>query len=176
MSANGNLTIKDIARACGVGLGTVSRAINGKPGVKQEVRKKILNYVHEMGWRSNNIAGKLNSARKGKLVIFLTSLYGLFDRMNDNDITGLLLESCAREGYETLLLTGHRGECLEQSLQLRAAGYCKTTGCRTRSESLQDTRSRTGYPAPDKLLRSIRSSRRSGSFRFWRFPDRKGIS
>ena len=47
------------------GLGTVSRAINGKPGVKQEVRKKILNYVHEMGWRSNNIAGKLNSARKG---------------------------------------------------------------------------------------------------------------
>ena len=98
MSANGNLTIKDIARACGVGLGTVSRAINGKPGVKQEVRKKILNYVHEMGWRSNNIAGKLNSARKGKLVIFLTSLYGLFDRMNDNDITGLLLESCAREG------------------------------------------------------------------------------
>lgn len=43
MSANGNLTIKDIARACGVGLGTVSRAINGKPGVKQEVRKKILN-------------------------------------------------------------------------------------------------------------------------------------
>lgn len=119
MSANGNLTIKDIARACGVGLGTVSRAINGKPGVKQEVRKKILNYVHEMGWRSNNIAGKLNSARKGKLVIFLTSLYGLFDRMNDNDITGLLLESCAREGYETLLLTGHRGECLEQSLQLR---------------------------------------------------------
>ena len=119
MSANENLTIKDIARACGVGLGTVSRAINGKPGVKQEVRKKILNYVHEMGWRSNNIAGKLNSARKGKLVIFLTSLYGLFDRMNDNDITGLLLESCAREGYETLLLTGHRGECLEQSLQLR---------------------------------------------------------
>ena len=60
--------------------------------------------------------------------------------------------------------------------ELRAAGYCKTTGCRTRSESLQDTRSRTGYPAPDKLLRSIRSSRRSGSFRFWRFPDRKGIS
>lgn len=119
MSANGNLTIKDIARACGVGLGTVSRAINGKPGVKQEVRKKILNYVHEMGWRSNNIAGKLNSARKGKLVIFLTSLYGLFDRMNDNDITGLLLEFCAREGYETLLLTGYRGECLEQSLQLR---------------------------------------------------------
>ena len=60
--------------------------------------------------------------------------------------------------------------------ELRAAGYCKTTGCRTRSESLQDTRSRTGYPAPDKLLRSIRSSRRSGSFRFWRFSDRKGIS
>ncbi|UKI32628.1 MAG: LacI family DNA-binding transcriptional regulator [Lentisphaeria bacterium] len=41
MSANGNLTIKDIARACGVGLGTVSRAINGKPGVKQEVRKRF---------------------------------------------------------------------------------------------------------------------------------------
>lgn len=119
MTRNGNLTITDIAKACGVGLGTVSRAINGKPGVKEEVRKKILNYVHEMGWRSNNIAGKLNSARKGKLVVFLTSLFGLIDRMNDNDVMGLLADACANEGYETLLLTGNRSECLEQSMQLR---------------------------------------------------------
>lgn len=119
MTKNGNLTIKDIAKACSVGIGTVSRAINGKPGVKEEVRKKILNHIYEMGWRSNNIAGKLNSARKGKLVIFLSSLFGLIDRMNDNDVMGLLAEACTNEGYETLLLTGNRNECLEQCMQLR---------------------------------------------------------
>lgn len=119
MTKNGNLTITDIAKACGVGLGTVSRTINGKPGVKEEVRKKILSYVHEIGWRSNSIAGKLNSARKGKLVIFLSSLFGLIDRMNDNDVMGLLADACANEGYETLLLTGNRSECLEQCMQLR---------------------------------------------------------
>lgn len=118
MTKNGNLTITDIAKACGVGLGTVSRTINGKPGVKEEVRKKILSYVHEIGWRSNSIAGKLNSARKGKLVIFLSSLFGLIDRMNDNDVMGLLADACANEGYETLLLTGNRSECLEQCMQL----------------------------------------------------------
>ena len=37
-----NLTIKDIARICGVGISTVSRAINDDPGINQNTRKRIL--------------------------------------------------------------------------------------------------------------------------------------
>lgn len=35
-----NLTIKDIARICNVGISTVSRAINDDPGINQDTKKE----------------------------------------------------------------------------------------------------------------------------------------
>lgn len=40
-----NLTIKDIAKICGVGISTVSRAINDDPGINQNTRKRILKVI-----------------------------------------------------------------------------------------------------------------------------------
>ena len=42
-----NLTIKDIAKICGVGISTVSRAINDDPGINQNTRKRILKVIKE---------------------------------------------------------------------------------------------------------------------------------
>ncbi|OQA19666.1 MAG: Catabolite control protein A [Chloroflexi bacterium ADurb.Bin360] len=49
-------TLADIAAAAGVSLMTVSRAINSKPGVSDELRQSILALVEEMGYRPNQIA------------------------------------------------------------------------------------------------------------------------
>ena len=36
-------TIKDIAKICGVGVSTVSRAINDHPDINSETKEKIMN-------------------------------------------------------------------------------------------------------------------------------------
>ncbi|MBR6144055.1 MAG: LacI family DNA-binding transcriptional regulator [Treponema sp.] len=35
------MTIKDIAKECGYGVGTVSRALNNHPGISDKARQKI---------------------------------------------------------------------------------------------------------------------------------------
>ena len=57
----GELTIKDIAKACGVGVSTVSRAINNHPDINPETRKKIMDIIAEKG---RNLRGKYNKYKK----------------------------------------------------------------------------------------------------------------
>ena len=44
------MTIKDIARLSGYGLGTVSRVLNNHPDVSEKARERILAVVHEHGF------------------------------------------------------------------------------------------------------------------------------
>ena len=43
-------TIKDIAKICGVGVSTVSRAINNHPDINPETKEKIMNTIKEYGY------------------------------------------------------------------------------------------------------------------------------
>ena len=36
------VTIKDIAKYCGVSSGTVDRALNNRPGIKEKTKQKVL--------------------------------------------------------------------------------------------------------------------------------------
>ena len=42
------MTIKDIAKKCGVGVSTVSRALNNHPDINPETKKMILKTVEEI--------------------------------------------------------------------------------------------------------------------------------
>ena len=53
------ITIKDIATKAGVSSGTVHRALNGKPGVGEKVRARILEIAKEMDYRPNYVASLL---------------------------------------------------------------------------------------------------------------------
>jgi len=53
------LTIKDIARKCGVGISTVSRAINNHPDISPETRKMVMEVIKETGFIPNNSARNL---------------------------------------------------------------------------------------------------------------------
>jgi LacI family transcriptional regulator len=50
------VTIKDIAKKIGVSYTTVSRALNGKPGVSQATVEKVLKEAQKMGYQPNAIA------------------------------------------------------------------------------------------------------------------------
>lgn len=49
-------TLADVARSAGVSTMTVSRAMNNKPGLSDELRQKILQIAEEMGFRPSQIA------------------------------------------------------------------------------------------------------------------------
>lgn len=53
------ITIKDIAKECGVGISTVSRAINNHPDINPETRKMILEVIDRTGFIPNNSARNL---------------------------------------------------------------------------------------------------------------------
>ena len=53
------LTIKDIAKKCGVGISTVSRAINNHPDISPETRQMVMDVIKETGFIPNNSARNL---------------------------------------------------------------------------------------------------------------------
>lgn len=65
------MTIKDIAKECGCGLGTVSRALNNQPGVKEETRAKILEVVEKYGFVINDHAKQLKATNSKTIAIII---------------------------------------------------------------------------------------------------------
>ena len=114
------ITIKDIARNCGVGLGTASRAINGQPGVRAEIRRKVLQYIEEIGWRSNNIKERLSIRDTGKSAIFISSP-ALLDHESDNSVPAAIREGLRKHGFDTVFLLGSSAELLQRVFSLKPA-------------------------------------------------------
>lgn len=56
-------TIRDVAQRAGVSKGAVSFALNGRPGVADETRERILRAADELGWRPNASARALSKRR-----------------------------------------------------------------------------------------------------------------
>jgi len=57
------LTMADIARRAGVTKGAVSFALNGKPGVSEVTRRRILAIAEELGWQPSTTARALSDGR-----------------------------------------------------------------------------------------------------------------
>ncbi|MBN1268183.1 MAG: LacI family DNA-binding transcriptional regulator [Kiritimatiellae bacterium] len=57
------VTIRHIAAAVGVNTGTVSRALNNKPGVRPSLRRRILRVAEDLGYRPNGHARGLVTHR-----------------------------------------------------------------------------------------------------------------
>ncbi len=60
-------TIADIARRAGVTKSTVSFALNGRPGVSEATRTRILGIAQELGWQPSRVARALSGGRAGVL-------------------------------------------------------------------------------------------------------------
>ncbi|AEW98913.1 LacI family DNA-binding transcriptional regulator [Streptantibioticus cattleyicolor] len=58
-------TIGDIAARSGVSKGAVSFALNGRPGVSDSTRARILRVAEQMGWRPHSAARALGGAKAG---------------------------------------------------------------------------------------------------------------
>jgi len=64
-------TIRDVAKAAGVSVTTVSHALNGKGRVDPETRALVGQVVRQLGYRANRHAQVLRSGRTGALALML---------------------------------------------------------------------------------------------------------
>lgn len=103
-------TIKDLAKALGVNVGTISRALNDKPGVSPDLRKRIIRKASEMNYRPNGHARGLVTHRTetvGLLSGIETSVF-----LSNPFYTGVFagIESETREHNYALMFASAAGE------------------------------------------------------------------
>ena len=93
------MTIKDIAKACGVSVSTVSRVLNNHPDVSRSVREKVSSTVERLGYIPNNSARDLVRTRSDNR--------GVIVRGQDNLFFSAMVKTISREiesrGYTMVL-------------------------------------------------------------------------
>ena len=72
------MTIKDIASICGVSVSTVSRVLNNRPDVSEEVRQRVLAAVEAKGYIPNNSARDLVRSRSDAIGVIVRGTGNLF--------------------------------------------------------------------------------------------------
>ena len=119
----GRITVKDLARICGVSIGTVDRAINGRGGINPETKKKILDAAAEYGFVKNQSAISLSLGKPNLIGVIMTNLKTEF---LTTLLTAIESEASAR-GYSTLIMLSNyspereRG-CAERMRSMNLAG------------------------------------------------------
>lgn len=68
------ITIKDIAKKCGVGVSTVSRAINNHPDISEETRKMIMEVIQENNFIPNNSARNLKLLETRTIAVLIKGI------------------------------------------------------------------------------------------------------
>jgi len=97
-------TMKDVAARAGVGLKTVSRVVNGEPGVTPDTERRVQESITALGFRRNDSARILRKGRTASIGLVLEDLadpfYGPLNRA---------VEEVAR-GHGALLINGSSAE------------------------------------------------------------------
>lgn len=85
MSAEKNITRKDVAEKAGVSVSVVSRVLNNSGYVDKEKKKKIIKIAEQLGYIPNPIAMALQTRRTYQIIFFC------------NDLTGPIIIKCIME-------------------------------------------------------------------------------
>jgi LacI family transcriptional regulator len=72
------LTIRDIAKMCGVGVSTVSRAINDDPGINEQTKQRILKVIAEQKYIPNNSARNLKRTDSNTIALLVKGIDNQF--------------------------------------------------------------------------------------------------
>lgn len=72
------ITIRDIAKKCGVGVSTVSRAINNHPDISQEKKQMILDVIKENNYIPNNSARNLKRQDAKAIAVLVKGITNSF--------------------------------------------------------------------------------------------------
>jgi DNA-binding LacI/PurR family transcriptional regulator len=105
-------TLADIARVVGVSIGAVSVAINGRPGVSDELRRTIQETAERLGYSPNRSAVALRTRRSGLIGLLIRNLRNPFFL----DVAEGFERECAAHGSEVVIGSSHYDPRREQAL------------------------------------------------------------
>ncbi|MGA8532194.1 MAG: LacI family DNA-binding transcriptional regulator, partial [Acidobacteriaceae bacterium] len=75
---NGPVGIRQIAAALGISIGTVDRALHGRPGVSARTREQVLKLAQKVNYTPNLAARTLKLNRQIRLGVFLPQQIAIF--------------------------------------------------------------------------------------------------
>ncbi len=139
------ITVKDIAQICGVSLGTVDRALNDRPGIKEETKQMILETVEKYGYHKNK---QVISLASGKSRIIGVIVFNLNSEYFSQLITSIE-KSVRNAGYTPIFMFSgiqqeKELECVNSLLAMNVDGII-TCSCMPDFSYYHDLRSR-GIP------------------------------
>jgi len=106
------VTIKDIAKLAGVSVNTVSRALNNKPDVSEETKKRIIDIANELGYVKNFTASSLKQKESRIVGVVLADSSNPFYA---EVLKGI--EAAARKyGYQIILCNTEREYKIEEEM------------------------------------------------------------
>ena len=98
--------LKDIAEKLDVSPGTVSKALNDKQGVGNDLRKKIKSEAEQMGYKPNPIAQRLSTNKSNTIGVFMLNRDNI--RLRESfgiEIVDGITEQANQAQYDILLFT-----------------------------------------------------------------------
>lgn len=93
------MTIKDIAHMCGVGVSTVSRAINNHPDINPDTKKTIMEAIKKHGYIPNNSARNLKRTDAKTIAILVKGITNPFF----SDMIKIMEREIQRKKYALVL-------------------------------------------------------------------------
>ncbi len=93
------ISIKEIAKISGVGVGTVSRVLNNNGPVSEKTRKKVMEVIEEYGYIPNENARNLKLTKSDNIGLFVKSIANpFFSKMIDE-----LYKAMESRGYNLIV-------------------------------------------------------------------------
>ena len=117
-------TIKDVARLAGVGLGTVSRVVNGSGAVSPATMEKVQIAIDALKFRPSHLARSMISGNSLMIGVYIPILKGTFYTPILQSIDNGLRES----GVHMVVAFGH-GKGDERNQELEAIDFLFQRGC-----------------------------------------------
>ena len=99
MDGTDEITIKDVARICKVGVSTVSRAINNHPDINPETKKMIMDTITQYGYIPNNSARNLKRTDAKCIAILVKGISNPFF----SDMIKVIEEEIEKKRYSLVL-------------------------------------------------------------------------
>lgn len=107
------VTIKDVARKAKVSIGTVSNSLNARPGVSEEVRRRVLAAVAELGYHPNRAAVATRTGRTGTLAFISPDLRNPYYPQ----LAQAVSQAARRAGYAVFLVDTEDGACERERIE-----------------------------------------------------------